>query len=444
MPQPSLFRKILPWLFVAVFFLCAPVLLLYTSGYRYNTKKNQVERNGTIILDSTPSNARIFLDGKMMSATTPTTLQNITPGWHHLRIEKADYTSWSKNLEIHAEQAVFANNIWLWKKISSPAPLVVGGPLTRLKADPLDRHLGFLMETSTSTQIGFWIPDLLSSSALIAVPPLSRATSSLAILSSLRWNDDGRYLIVGGTTLNEPAWWSGVEASSRHVQTLPSGLYRWSGKELVGSDLQAHYRLTPQTGAFSRTTIRDPLLLDEEGSYSLNRSTTTHSLVLTDRLLWNRFFSLPSGNWRFMERQRAFLLLHDQDRWLAINPQWYREPYAGRLTGDEPRWLPDAKIPTALFLNQNELWLWALGDEPTLLWRQSDPLIQAAWHRGGETVFVATSRTLFALDLDDRDGRLTTPIAAFDQIYDFTILDKVLYVAARKDDQRGLWKIEVE
>ena len=135
--------------------------------------------------------------------------------------------------------------------------------------------------------------------------------------------------------------------------------------------------------------------------------------------------------------------MRDGDRWLAVSTQ-EKNPYAGSVTGDDPRWLARAEHPTALFINRNELWMWAIGQEPALLWRQSDPILQALWHRSGNTVFLATRTQLFALDLDERNGRIITPLADFSNITGMGMIDRDIYVAGTREGQEGLWRIKIE
>src|SRR5689334_14530175 len=107
-------RRIIPWLYVFIFLGLAPILIFYTAGYRYNPKKNALEKNGSLIIDSIPAGAQVYLDGQATGDTTPVTIQNVTPGLHAIRVERPGDIAWQKNLEVHAEQVTFANKIWLW------------------------------------------------------------------------------------------------------------------------------------------------------------------------------------------------------------------------------------------------------------------------------------------------------------------------------------------
>jgi len=51
--------------FIVIFLITAPIVVLYTAGYRWNEKKVRLEKVGLIFLRSRPSGAQIFLDDKL-------------------------------------------------------------------------------------------------------------------------------------------------------------------------------------------------------------------------------------------------------------------------------------------------------------------------------------------------------------------------------------------
>jgi len=93
-------RRVLPWLFVLIFLFIAPAVVFYTAGYRWNSKKGVIEKNGTLIIDSMPRGAKIFLNGQMLSDVTPVTLQNTAPGIYNIKLSLDGYHDWSKELSV--------------------------------------------------------------------------------------------------------------------------------------------------------------------------------------------------------------------------------------------------------------------------------------------------------------------------------------------------------
>lgn len=432
----SFSRRILPWLYILIFLLTAPFLILYTAGYRYNAKKAQVERNGTLIVDSFPTKADVFIDDKATGEVTPITFQNITPGVHRIRIAKQNYRSWEKSLDVRSELVTFANNVWLLRE--AKPTFVLPGAIVKATADPAGEKIALVFETaSSSCSIAYWTPDNnVSHTATLA--SLNATSSAIA----LRWQPDGEALLVNGFGTSDPAWWSRPEKGGAYADLLPSGLYFWEGSELVGSDGVADLNLFSRTKSFTRSLLK-PDVVENLNGYTLETNSSTHKMTLTDTSFLTRVFSLPQGQWHFGDLQKPFVILKDGERWLALNPK-SSPPFAGQAFGDYPRWLDNKKEPSALIVNGNEVWVWILGQNPTLVWRQSEPIVQAAWHPSGTTIFLASATQVTAIELDERNGRIVTPLAAFDRIWDISFAGKNLSIAATTDNQRGLWMLPVE
>jgi len=436
MYRTPLRRRIIPWLYVAAFIVLAPVLVFYTAGYRYNIKKAQIERNGTLIVDSTPNGAAVSIDDKSTGNKTPVTFQNIVPGWHHIRVDKDGYQSWDKWLEVRPELVTFANAIWLWK--AQPATeLALPGRFTAVSADPSRGKLALFSASTSTTSLAYWIPGQteLVSQTLAGYPA--------NVIPVVRWRKDGQAILVNGLSSHSAGWWSYASNQSTSVQTpLPAAAFHWTGNEVVGSDAQHTYRIDPRTQAYTQESV-PASTVDASDNLTLQTNPRSATLVLSDRSFLTKLFELPAGVWRFGDFESTSILLTDGERWLCVDPK-ADPPTQGILTGDVPRWLNRSSRPRALFVNRNEVWSWDLGSNPTLLWRQSGTVVQARWHRGGTSVFIATPEQIFALDLDDRSGRTTTQIAAFDRINDFDLLGNTLYVAGTRQGQEGLWSVAVE
>lgn len=434
MYRPPIHRKILPWVYIFAFVLLGPILLFYTSGYRYNTKKGQIERNGALIVDSTPKGASVFLDGSDTGEKTPITFQNITPGWHMIRVERAGFIPWEKRLEVTAERVTFANGLWLWRK-SDPI-FTLPGNIARLEPDPLGEHLALLHETPSRT-IALWN----QTEGILSQNPLPRQSASSQESPRLRWDAKGQTLLIGGTQEDDRASRLWINGGTLKMEELPSARYYWSNGTAVGTHDRSLYRIPSGKGE----TIIEQLAkqtVSADDNFTLLH-TTSGQLLFTYQALLKKRFLLPNGNWHISEIVSPYFFLQDQRHWLALEPTG-ESAYAGEMTGDYPRISPDQKHPSALFLNGNELSLWNPGRDPVTLWRQGEPLIQAIWHRGGSTIFLASRQTIYAIDLDERSGRNNTVIATFDQIQDMTFFNKELYVVGQKNEKIGLWRIVVE
>jgi hypothetical protein len=130
--------------FIVLFFITAPLVVLYTAGYRWNEKKVRLEKVGIIFLRSRPSGAEIYLNGTLRSEHAPARLRNLLPSTYDIKVAKNGYGSWEKTLPVSSGLTTFAEGIVLWKKAapealaSAPAKILNQTELAMLnRRDPL-------------------------------------------------------------------------------------------------------------------------------------------------------------------------------------------------------------------------------------------------------------------------------------------------------------------
>ncbi len=121
-------RRILFAFFVLIFCILVPVVLLYATGHTINWRRFSLEKTGTVLIDSEPSSASIFVDGKAISTglwgglqndttlTTSARLKNIAPGEHTIRLELYGYWPWEEEFSLKPDEAVNFNTIHLFKQ----------------------------------------------------------------------------------------------------------------------------------------------------------------------------------------------------------------------------------------------------------------------------------------------------------------------------------------
>lgn len=107
-------RKIFFYFVVILFLFSAPLLTLYTGGYRLYPKNLSLTQLGGLIIETNPENATIFLDGKMVSHKTPARIQGLQPGQYHLRLEGEGHFPWEKNIIVKKGETNLLLNIPLF------------------------------------------------------------------------------------------------------------------------------------------------------------------------------------------------------------------------------------------------------------------------------------------------------------------------------------------
>ncbi|MEK7211176.1 MAG: PEGA domain-containing protein, partial [Patescibacteria group bacterium] len=134
-------RRILYITLIVAFFILAPVIVLYTAGYRYNFKKYALEKTGIIFISTVPSTADIYLDGKKVADKTPFIVRNLFPGDYEIKIESPEHLSWNKKLSVQSRLTTFINELALLKK--SPPTIFAPGIITAQSISPDKKYIAY-------------------------------------------------------------------------------------------------------------------------------------------------------------------------------------------------------------------------------------------------------------------------------------------------------------
>ncbi len=423
-------RRIIPIIFTIVFFAVAPALLFYAAGYRWNPKKGQVERNGTVIFDTQPTGASITIDGRNISQKTPITIQDMTPGLHSFGLSKNGYHDWTKSLDVYPEKVTFVDDVWLWKNATSTLLYPTDASILSMSPDGAKLFLASASPTRGT------IFDLASSNATDLT-----FKDGYIPAEKLEWSENSRFLLSGTFKTDKQNWI--IDSFVTHQpMLLMSADYRWSGTDLVGND--------GQTQTFLRTSdyglSRNPLAKDQVDAMAtaeIRHASGTSDLVYVSLDQPDRGLVLPQGNWKIESVLKDHAVLNDGNRWLSLEFTKDKPEYH-TADGDRLRSITVKKQITTLLVNGSELWIWNHLAEPELIQRQSENIVDAAWHREGSNVFFATDKGIFALGLDARDRRLITQLDSFDDIKGLSFESKRLLILGRKGSESGVWSLDIE
>lgn len=119
----SKIRKAINIFLILSFFIISPIVILYTTGYRYDLKTGEVSQTGVIGVDVKPNTAKVFLNDIEIQKKIPVRITNLAPDFYSIRIELDGYYTWEKEIDVKSKKSTFINNIWLYKK-ATPTPVL--------------------------------------------------------------------------------------------------------------------------------------------------------------------------------------------------------------------------------------------------------------------------------------------------------------------------------
>jgi len=106
-----LLRKIIFYIFAAVYVVACPLVIAYALGYMFVPQQRNVIQTGLISLQTFPQGAAVYLDGELFPQPTPVVIPEITPGPHGLRIVLPGHREWRRQVTVRSGEAVAFEHI---------------------------------------------------------------------------------------------------------------------------------------------------------------------------------------------------------------------------------------------------------------------------------------------------------------------------------------------
>ncbi len=109
-------RGLLFYLSVAVFLAGILPILSFALGYKFDPRTFKFTKTGIISLKTQPEGASVYLDGRLLDARTPTTIGELLPGSHSLKIELKRYYPWLSQINVEPRKVVRLEKIILFPR----------------------------------------------------------------------------------------------------------------------------------------------------------------------------------------------------------------------------------------------------------------------------------------------------------------------------------------
>ncbi len=439
-------RRLLSWTFIIAFFVLAPVIILSTAGYRYNFATNRLERTGVIVIETRPTGASVSLNGQPQRAETPARLQHVTPGNYAVRVEKADYHPWTKNVTVGSRESVFLNQISLFSE-AAPILLKASAPASVSAFSPDTRYAAAVASASSGSELA--IIDTKNGTAR-----LPYRSSAPAASFRLSWSRDGRMLLIAraGKT---PAFLLWDASDPDRVRDLSSGaslafsdaFWAQDAVRLYGVSKGALYEIETDILAVTPLgpAISEPIVAGD----ALYGIVPGAPPALARRKLQGGDFDtiaeLPSANFSPLPGDgRHIAYASPADGQLFAIDSSGDHPAAFEGDGKDGAWSSDGT--RLLYWNDFEVRVYdARSGADALIDRLSGPITQAAWHQPEWNALYADANALFAIEANDNYGRVTVPLASFSGLERFAVSPNgdEAYVFGTKNGASGLWKLRL-
>jgi len=433
-----LIRRIIFYGVLIIFIIAAPIIIIYTAGYRYNFKQKKFLKTGAIIITTNPSEAAIWLNNRLRQEQTPARLLNLTPGDYALRLTQTDYHSWEKIIKVESEQATFIDKVTLFKKTEPKlmdAGAIIDVMQTSQNGDAIYlKQEGGFSEIWRLDQLG---PHLIWRDALTGTIQLrdwSNKSQTLLLTAGKEWfilSDQPTIQLQSLKTLTGKPW-------DKIVLTNFSDI-------AFGISNENLYSLNFKNGNtdFLEPAIRD-VVANDENIVILQEQKNNLKLKIIKNNQTREIIDLPIGNYQLRSSAMPWLAVYNQkaDKLLLINQNDHQ---IKEFDGKDVVWLLPNNDQFIAYTD-SEIWHSKLAQsQQELLGRLSQKVDQLFAHPSGNAFIFITDNLVKAAEMDTRGQQNVYTLATFDKIYQ-TRMDsagKTLLVTGIKEKTAGLWRLEL-
>ena len=386
-------RGVLFTVFLGAFLVTAPLVVLYTAGYRYNFGTGRIVQTGVLSIGSAPKGASILLDGTEGGFTTPSLLKNVFPGDHEVAVQKDGYSSWKKTLAIESRATTFADDIVLF--IDGLPALARETHLRATSINPQGTKAAYASTKGQWTEV--WIHGLPDGSEIL----VSRLPVGIDASVRFEWFEDGSLL---STTADDRG------ATTTTLVDTETGA---AVASLPASDITLSAAADRVAVSRANGESNEILAYVPPGDYAIG--------------------SAPGGMIQLEDVERNRLLLvrsvgGDQPILLNANAtHWQWEPSGNRL----------------LYTDGFDLHVYdATTHTDETITRLSSPVAWVAWYPGHSYVLYAQNDAIYAAELDRRGERNVTKLVSGSDLQAFAPSSNgaTLWFFGTADGRSGLFE----
>ncbi len=436
--MPKWIRRIIFWTFVGAFLVIAPLLVLFTAGYRYSPSTGLVTRTGVLSITTSPRSAEIYVDGEYAQGKTPEVLKRVMPGDYSIELRKDGYHSWFGDVDIESGQTVQLQNIMLF--LDSEAELLFDKDTETLAVNPNGESIAYLIREGGWQETWLYYPGQDSHTLIEQVIDTEGEVQ-------LSWSAQGSYLSVFDKTDTEISIFDnqGTEIDIK-VHDIITAAWNPSTDHLISLTTEnGLYEQDVETGSFEKFTQTDEtsVLLDASILRLIQRTHVTEVAQYVDDEK-ETLALLPKATYTIEERDGTYLILTDSTNQLYLIQIHEDEPIL--LQEDVTAYDWDEDLDRLVFTNGFELSVYDARTHTTeLVTRQSSIIESVSWHPDADIIFVQDTALRAFEAYAQANQQYTTTLLKDADMQELWIDESgdVAYFYGKQDGAYGVYRLEL-
>ncbi|MBI2577434.1 MAG: PEGA domain-containing protein [Candidatus Wildermuthbacteria bacterium] len=416
---------------VSVFFLAlSAFIVLYSLGYKIDWRTRTITQTGALYIKAVPPSATIYIEGQPTKRTSifagSALISDLFPGNYKVRIEKEGYSPWEKILEIRANEAAEAKNVFLF-----PSEIIFRITNTSVKnawLAPNGIYAVLLEETDAGSQLVFW--DTRANAKTL----LRRLSSPKESIARVQWSSDSSRILI--QALQDAVESAFVASSSPQVKLwceeliCPVILDASEAKTVQFSPVSSNRLLALQKLPGARAVTEIDYITQEH--FSFWGTNVLAFFVDQNKLYWleqdgslwvkelafasspqhavqTSFVIQPGKTYDIFSFKNRIFVKENSNLFVYVQ----RQETFSRIADNVTSLIPAPDYEKLLVINGSELWVYYLQDQMeaprkkkgafVFLNRFNERLHSPLWITGGYVAFL-TGDTLKIAEIDDRSN----------------------------------------
>jgi hypothetical protein len=434
-------RRVLFWFFITLFFVLAPLAVLYTAGFRYNPTNGGLEKTGGISIVTSPRGADITLDGDRVGKSSPHVLKRLLAGNYTVHLEKRDFHPWEGTVDVLRGRTSFLESILLFWDGEPELIVDMNGEAVGPSRD--GEKFVYIDNADGWTEI--WFVNIGEPRKMIDRVRTLEPTTSQNII----WSPNDELFAVLTNTFG--------------------GLYRRSGERIdtdvlslrVDEDIFWHptndYTIYRHgQGGYETIEIVDDIaqagVLEDNLTFSMPTETLTFIQTPSHTELHKQSNEggglvalLPRSDYQIAHRDAEKMILTNADGHLLLIDISVQQPILLDVVATEFDWLEDSQ--KMVYTDGSEVNIYnASSHETTFVTRQGSALAAVEWHESGTHILLASSNNITASEAYKiAEKRITTTLMEFDDIKTvwFDATSKYAYLFGVIDGGSGVHQLRL-
>jgi len=465
-------RRILFFIFLLIFLILTPSVLLYSQGYRFDWKRKILVKTGNLYLVSQPSGAFIFLDEKpykiskleeilfykkilglsRLRSTTPTLIDHLLPEKYLVTLKKENYFSWQKKVKIIPERTIIFRDILLFRQ--KPKIDFLSKVLSNSKISHYSGKIAFLSDSKKE----IFIIDLENNK--------ERKYEIKEEIKDFTWLSSGKKLIIylGGlnnffvldltdnSIINLKDFLK-QKGQIKNPKIFSEGEIFFYNKEsiykfdLLNKKLETIYSLDSKEKKYS---FLIDFIISNNSLFYLKGKKNNFYLEGFDLEIKKNFyqFEIPlTENYRFVNWQKPiknFIFLQDKENLIILDKSETEIEKAIILKVRARNF--DLLGQKLIYNNEHEISFFNLETKKKeTLERTSEEILKVLWHPKGTHLFILFPKKIKILEIDSRE-KANYVEYNFEKVSDLipTKIYNFIYFIGKIGEREGVFKIRIQ